>query len=103
MSEFGGRADVQQIPLLALVMITVLPSSARRRPLATNKNGDPKATADDIVVPGYAFLRRATPTRPIRPEPKSQRAGGTGTVEIVKSANKSVLANTEAPANRINW
>jgi hypothetical protein len=28
MSEFGGGADVQQIRIIALVMITVLPSSA---------------------------------------------------------------------------
>jgi hypothetical protein len=28
MSEFGGRADVQQIRVIALVMITVLPGSA---------------------------------------------------------------------------
>jgi hypothetical protein len=39
MSEFGGRADVQQIRVIAVVMNAVLLNSAKRRPLATNENG----------------------------------------------------------------
>jgi hypothetical protein len=31
MSEFGGKADVQQIRVIALMMITVLPGSATKR------------------------------------------------------------------------
>ena len=36
MSEFGVREDVQQIPLLAPVMITVLPEPANSCRLATS-------------------------------------------------------------------
>jgi hypothetical protein len=31
MSEFGGGADVQQVPIIALVVITVLPGSVTMR------------------------------------------------------------------------
>ena len=50
-----------------------------KEPSITYKNGDPKAAAIGSTVAGYAFLRRAIPTRPSRPEPNSQTAAGIGT------------------------
>ena len=40
-----------------------------------------RAVAADKNVAGYAFLRLAMPTRPSRPEPKSQTAAGIGTAD----------------------
>ena len=57
MSEFGGGADVQQIRVIAPVVITVLLGSANKGPTAQTQNGDPKAAAVDSVVTDYAFLR----------------------------------------------
>jgi hypothetical protein len=39
MSEFGGKADVQQIRIIALVMITVLPEPATFGPSRTISEG----------------------------------------------------------------
>ena len=42
----------------------------------------PEGVACDYLLYNYAFFRLATPIKPIRPEPKSQTAAGTGTDEI---------------------
>jgi hypothetical protein len=39
MSEFGGKADVQQIRVIALVTITVLPEPANSGPTQTSNEG----------------------------------------------------------------
>jgi hypothetical protein len=45
------------------------------------------AVAVDENVAGYAFLRRAIPIRPNKPEPKSHTAAGTGTGETAAAEN----------------
>ena len=48
---------------------------------STMRNGGPKAAVTvDKVVADYAFLRLAKPINPIKPDPNSHRAAGTGTV-----------------------
>ena len=49
------------------------------RTFSTNENGDPKAAAFDTIETVYAFLRRAIPISPSKPEPNNQTAAGTGT------------------------
>jgi hypothetical protein len=70
MSEFEGEADVQQIRVIALVMITVLLGSARMRHSAQMRTVPYRAVAVDKNVIGYAFLRLVIATNSIRPEPK---------------------------------
>jgi hypothetical protein len=77
MSEFGGKADVQQIHFIALVMITVLLGSANSRPLTQTKTAT-EAAAVINEFNAYALFLRAMPISPSRPEPNSHTAAGTG-------------------------
>jgi len=56
MSEFGGGTDVQQTRVIAVVMITVRPGSAKKRPLAHSK----KAPEGANVVRKLGFMNIAT-------------------------------------------
>ena len=46
---------------------------------STQTKTAPEGAVFDYLLYSYAVLRLTTPTRPIRPEPKSQTAAGTGT------------------------
>ena len=65
MSEFGGRADVQQIRVIAPVMITVLPESANYGPLAQTKTATEVAVYVDIVLV-IMLLSFALPCQPVQ-------------------------------------
>ena len=49
---------------------------------SATKNGDPRAAAVDILLADYAFLRLDILINPSSPEPKSQRAGGSGITDV---------------------
>jgi|GEM_PF-2408059 len=77
-SGFEGRADVQQIGIIAVVMITVLLGSANNRRSVQTKTA-PEGAAIDYLLYSYDFFLLAIPTKPISPEPNNQTAAGMGT------------------------
>jgi len=63
----------------------MLPSSATSGQSAQTKT-TPEGVASDYLVSSYAFLIRATPVKPIRPEPNNQMAAGIG-IDVWKSTD----------------
>jgi hypothetical protein len=64
MSEFGGRADVQQIPAIAVVINAVLPGSTKLGPLRPYKNAPRMNCCGlDILLTMSGFLKHGLISR----------------------------------------
>ena len=59
-----------------------LHSLGQKKTFSAMQNSDPKAAAVINVLNIYALFLRAIPIRPIKPEPNSHTAAGTGTTPV---------------------
>ncbi len=80
-----------------------------KRSFAIKQKTAPEGAAFDYLINSYAVFRLANPIKPIKPEPKSQTAAGTGTAFIDASltryeprSRRAIVGDAnEAPAPKL--
>ena len=74
-SAFGRLLTVEQVISTRIIYGRLPANNGQSAQIKTT----PEGAAFDYLLSSYAFFRLATPIKPIRPEPNSQTAAGTGT------------------------